>query len=226
MSAQTTHNVEVPGGAVPTVVLGPEDASDRPALLAIPAIFGQAPDLLRRLASFSDRALITVPDPFWRDGSGVISYDEVERAFGRLKDIDLERSVTEMGAVLDWTRARCNGRVVGLGICFGGPFVLRFAREGRLDGVVTWHGSRMEDHLDGAATTRCPLRLHFGGADPITPPEVIEKIRAAFADHPDCSIEIHPGAVHGYSHDGDPYDENACQAGLDAIAALLGSLAS
>ena len=30
-----------------------------------------------------------------------------------------------------------NGRVIGIGICFGGPFVLRFAGEGRLAGVVT-----------------------------------------------------------------------------------------
>ena len=71
----------------------------------------------------------------------------------------------------------------------------------------------------------CPLRLHFGADDPVTPPEAIEKIRAAFATHADLSIAVHPGAVHGYSHDNDAYDARACQAGLGATQELLESLA-
>jgi carboxymethylenebutenolidase len=127
--------------------------------------------------------------------------------------------------VLDWTSARGNERVAGLGTCFGRTFVLRFAAEGRLAGVVTWHGGRMENFLERASDITCPLRLHFGEADPVTPPEAIAKIRAAFASHPDLSLVVHPGAVHGFSHDGDAYDERACRAGLDATKALLESLA-
>jgi carboxymethylenebutenolidase len=174
-----------------------------------------------RLAELSDDALIAVPDPFWRVGGGVVPYADHDAAFARLRGFDANRCSADLDAVVDWTRGRSNGRVVGLGICFGGPFVLRLASAGRLDGVVTWHGSRMEDHLDRAAEIRCPLRLHFGDVDPVTPPTAIEAVRAAFASHPDVSIVVHPGADHGFSHDGPAYDAKACRAGLDAAGELL-----
>ena len=224
-SGSETVGIPVEGGAIPTVVLGPENASALPAAIVVPSIFGPAPDLIARLGEFADRALITVPDPFWRTGGGVVPYADHQGAIARLKGFDLPACIADLEAAVAWTRARCNGRVVGVGICFGGPFVLRFAGEGKLDGGVTWHGSRMENFLDRAPSTTCPLRLHFGEADPVSPPEAVAKIRAGFASHPDLDIVVHPGAVHGFSHDGDAYDARACQAGLDATRELLESLA-
>ena len=220
---ERSEAIRVEGGSVPTAVQGPDDPSRVPALVVVPSIFGPAPDLRKRLEELSDAALIGVPDPFWRVGGGVIPYDDLEYARSRLAGFDPRRCVADMGAVVDWATTQSNGRVVGLGICFGGPLVLRFAGEGRLAGVVTWHGSRMESHLERARETTCPLRLHFGSADPVTPPEAIEKIRSAFASNPDVSIVVHPGAVHGYSHDGPAYDARAARAGLDATRELLES---
>ena len=219
----TQRNVSIPaeGGAVPTAVLGPEDAPAVPALVVVPSIYGPAPDLLKRLSEFEERALVAVPDPFWRTGGGVVPYDQHDAAIARLQGFELRRCIDDLSAVVDWARARGNGRVVGLGICFGGPFVMRFAGDRRLDGVVTWHGSRMEDHLERAAEIVCPLRLHFGSADPITPPDAIEKIRGLLASHPDLAIDVHPGADHGFSHDGAAYDAKACRAGLDSLGELL-----
>jgi carboxymethylenebutenolidase len=213
--------IAVEGGAVPTVLLEPEDASRMPALVVVPSIYGPAPDLIERLAEFAAAARVVLPDPFWRVGGGAVPYNESEKARSRLAGFDLRRCIADLGAVLEWAAARSNGRVIGVGICFGGPFVLRFAGEGRLAGVVTWHGSRMENFLGRAHETTCPLRLHFGSADPLTPPEVIERIRAAFATNPDVSIVIHQGAAHGFSHDGPAFDASACRAGLDAVRDLL-----
>ena len=64
--------IPVEGGAVPTEIRGPEDARRVPVLFVVPSIFGAAPDLLERLSEFADRASIAVPDPFWRQGGGVI----------------------------------------------------------------------------------------------------------------------------------------------------------
>ncbi len=89
---------------------------------------------------------------------------------------------------------------------------------------MTWHGSRMESFLDRADRITCPLRFHFGSADPITPPDAIEKIRTAFAGHPDVSFVVHPGLEHGFSHQGKSYDATAAQAGLEAARELLASL--
>lgn len=219
---QRSEAIPVEAGAIPTAVLGPEDAGAVPALVVVPSIYGPAPDLLKRLSEVEDRALVVLPDPFWRTGGGVVPYDQHDAAIARLKGFELRRCIDDLSAVVEWARARSNGRVIGLGICFGGPFVLRFAAERRLEGVVTWHGSRMEDHLERASEIVCPLRLHFGSADPITPPDAIEKIRRVFASHPDLSIVVHPGLEHGFSHDGATYDAKACRAGLDSLVELLG----
>lgn len=223
--AMRERTVEIPveGGGVPTALLEPEAPERGPALVVVPSIYGPAPDLLKRLSEFSERALVAVPDPFWRVGGGVVSYGDKQTARTRLAGFELERCFADLRAVVEWAGRQSNGRVVGLGICFGGPFVLRFAAEGRLAGVVTWHGSRMENHLEGAGDITCPLRLHFGAADAITPPESIDKIRAAFASHPDVSIVVHPGAEHGFSHDGSAFDPVACRAGLDSTRELLGA---
>jgi carboxymethylenebutenolidase len=216
--------VEVESGAVPVQVLGPEDARSVPGLVVVPSIFGPAPDLLASLASLADAALVVVPDPFWHEGGGVVPYTEHEDAVQRLRGFERDRCFAEMRAVIEWTRNRCNDRVAGLGICFGGPVMLTAAGEGSLDGLVTWHGSRMESYLDRAKEITCPLRFHFGEADPVTPPDAVERIRAAFAHHPDASFVVHPGLVHGFSHEGPSYDAAAASCGIEATRDLLAKL--
>ena len=219
-----TQSVTVDGGAVPVQVLGPEDSRDLPGLVVVPSIFGPAPDLLRQMSEIAEAALVVVLDPFWRQGGGVISYHDHDGAIGRLRGFDRDLCFEDVRAVIEWTRQRCNGRVAGLGICFGGPVVLLAAGEGALQGVVTWHGSRMENFLDRVAEISGPVRHHFGSADRVTPPEAIEKIRAAFASHPDASIVVHPGLEHGFSHEGRSYDAEAAKAGLGDTRDLLADL--
>lgn len=221
---QTKELVPVEGGGVPVDVRGPEEPSAVPGLMVVPSIFGGAPDLLKQLSELADSALVVVADPFWRVGGGVVPYDDHDGAVRRLQGFDRDLCFADMRAVIDWTRARCNGRVAGLGICFGGPVVLVAAGEGALDGVVAWHGSRMESFLDRADAISCPLRFHFGSADPVTPPEAIEKIRRAFSSHNDTSFVVHPGLEHGFSHEGSSYDPTAARAGLDDARDLLAGL--
>jgi carboxymethylenebutenolidase len=219
-----SEQVEVDGGAVPVRVQGRAPSDDAPGLVVVPSIFGPAPDLLERLAPLAQDALVVVADPFWREGGGVVPYDDFDGAFQRLHGFDRDRCLSDMRAVIAWTKERCNGRVVGVGICFGGPIVLTAAAEGALSGVVTWHGSRMENFLDGADQISCPLRFHFGAADPVTPPEAIEKLQEVFASHPDAVFVVYPGLEHGFSHDGRSYDATATQAGIDDTRDLLAAL--
>jgi carboxymethylenebutenolidase len=222
--ASRREGVPVEGGNVPIDLVGPEDAGAIPGLVVVPSIFGPAPDLLRQMSELGSSALAVVADPFWRVGGGVVPYHDHEGAIARLKGFDRERCLADIRAVIDWTRKRCNGRVAGLGICFGGPVVLVAAGEGNLDGVIAWHGSRMESFLDRAAEITCPLRFHFGGADPVTPPEAIEQIREAFAANPDASFVVHPGLEHGFSHEGRSYDPTAAAAGLEDVREVLEGL--
>jgi carboxymethylenebutenolidase len=68
------------------------------------------------------------------------------------------------------------------------------------------------------------VRFHFGSADPITPPDAIDQIRAAFASHPDARFVVHDGLGHGFSHEGTSYDEAAARAGLEDTRELLAGL--
>lgn len=96
----------------------------------------------------------------------------------------------------------CNGRVVGLGVCLGGPFAFNAAADQELDGLVTWHGSRMGNVVGRAAEVKCPVLMDYGDQDEIAPPEEIAKIKSACEVIDDCRIRVHPGAGHGFSHTG------------------------
>lgn len=214
----------VADGQLPLHVQGPDDASGHPAVLVVPSIFGPAPDLLGRLGALADDTLVVVPDPFWRTGEGVVPYGDLDSAIGRLGEFDLRTCAAEMTAARDWAAANCSGRVVGVGICFGAGFVLRMAADGALDGVVTWHGSRMEGTVDRAGAIACPVHHHVGGNDPATPPDLLEALREAMVANPDARIVVHEGAEHGFSHDGAAYDEAAERAGFASLVELLDRL--
>lgn len=218
------QSVTVADGAVPIHVSGPDDASSLPGVVIVPSIFGANEDLLAQMATLADGALTAVMDPFWRQGGGALPYANKDAAFARVGELDRSACGDDVEAVAGWVAERTNGRVLGLGICFGGPYVLTGAASGYFAGAVTWHGSRMEGVLDQLEGLRAPLRLHFGDADPITPPEVIDAVRRTFADHPDCTIVIHPGADHGYSHEGPAYDQAAADAGLADLESLVAAL--
>lgn len=223
-STVQTLSVPVTDGAVPVHVTGPDDLSTVAGVVVVPSIFGANDDLLAQMASLGDVAQTAVMDPFWRQGAGALPYTERDEAFARVGELDRARCRDDVAAVARWSAERTNGRTIGLGICFGGPWVLTGAASGLFAAAVTWHGSRMEGVLDRLHGLSAPLRLHFGDADPITPPEVIESISEAFAEHPDCTIVIHPGADHGFSHEGPAWDPVATAAGMADLRALAVAL--
>ncbi len=216
----TIESIPVPGGALPLHVQGPLDGA-HPAVVVVPSIFGPAPDLLERLGALAGDTLVVVPDPFWRTGEGHVAYNDLDAAIGRLGEFDPAACAAEMAAAVDWARDRSNGHVVAVGICFGGPFVLRLAAADAVQGIVTWHGSRMEQHLEVVPDIGCPVRHHLGSEDPVSPPEAVEAIREAFADHDDARIVVHPGATHGFSHDGDAWDPEAWAASFASLVELV-----
>jgi carboxymethylenebutenolidase len=148
----------------------------------------------------------------------------------RLKAFDRQRGEGDFRAVIDWARSQSGKPVVALGICFGGPYALLAAADGRVDGVVTWHGTRLEAHVERASGMRCPLRLHFGSVDPVVPKEAVETVRRAFAGRSDVQIFVHEGATNGFSHRSarqayNPAAEKAAMNSLRELVADVGSVA-
>lgn len=211
------------GGELPLWVA--RGAGNGAALVIVPSAFGVGPDLEQQMLELAEDACVVVTyDPFFRYDPGVLAYSDMPGVMRRIEKLDRVQSARDFAAVVTWARAQPQvASVVGLGICFGGPFVLLAASRGELDGVVTWHGSRMERFLDRVPEVRCPVRLHFGSVDPVTPMEAIEAIRQAFANREGAQVFVHEGATHGFSQRGagPAYQQAAEQAGMHSARELL-----
>jgi carboxymethylenebutenolidase len=66
-----------------------------------------------------------------------------------------------------------------IGFCFGGTQVFRLAKALNPTCVVSYYGSGVADMLDGLDSLTCPIRFHFGDADPYIPNDQVAAIRAA-----------------------------------------------
>jgi carboxymethylenebutenolidase len=195
------------------------------AVVILPSAFGIAADLEAQMEELAaDASLVIALDPFVRGDAGPVPYTDMARVMARLQALDRQRFYRDLRAAIDWARAQTNGKaVIALGICFGGPFALQAAADGAVNGVVTWHGSRMENHLERAAEMLCPMRLHFGSVDPFVKQEAVEAVRRAFAGRDKVRIFVHEGATHGFSHRAAPqaYNEHAERAGMASLRELI-----
>jgi carboxymethylenebutenolidase len=220
MNAITHDRLSVSGGLLPLTVA--RSGARGAAIVVMPSAFGVGRDLeaqMRELAS--DARLVVAFDPFFRTDAGPAPYDDMARVMTRVRSLERARAEGDLVATLEWARAQASS-VVMLGICVGGPFALFAAAEGLVAGGATWHGTGMEHHLERAADIRCPLRLHFGDADPFVPPSAVERVRSAFAHHADVEVVVHAGATHGFSHReaARAHDPAAERSALESLRAL------
>jgi carboxymethylenebutenolidase len=217
----TKRTIPVEAGELPLTVASAEGRGA--AIVIVPSVFGVAPDLEQQMEELaSDARLVIAIDPFFREGGGHLPYDDLAPAIARLGSFDRKRSYRDLRAAIDWARAQDGvDRVVALGICFGGSYVLLAAADGLVDGIVTWHGSRMESFVHRAPEVKCPAHLHFGGIDPIVPPAALDALRAAFNGQGHVQMIVHEGVNHGFSHrTGRAFDAAAERAGMDSLREL------
>ncbi len=194
-----------------------------PAVVIVPSIYGVQTDLLAQMQELAEGgAWVAAMDPFYRERPGPWSYADPDGAIERMQKTDLDAVYDDFLRLVKHARKEGNGRVIGLGICFGGPFCFRAAGEGKLDGVVTWHGSRLDAFAAAAAKANVPFRLHFGADDRVVPPTQVKVVQKAFAGHSKTEIVVHPGAGHGFSHrDTRSFDPAAEGAAMDAVRDVL-----
>jgi carboxymethylenebutenolidase len=152
----------------------------------------------------------SVADGFAADGYLAVApamFDRVKRdvelgytaetvAAGR----ELKAKIAIDGAMLDVAAAveaaAGAGKVGIVGYCWGG-FVAWMAAA-RVDGLaaaVSYYGGGVIENA--SLQPRCPVMLHFGERDSISPPE---GIRALSAAHPDLAVHVYP-ADHGFNCD-------------------------
>ena len=195
-------------------------SGDGPAVIVLPEIFG-INQHIRDVADFyaEEGYVALAPDVFWRVEKDVeLGYSDAERdkALELLGRFDIDQGVRDILATVAAARAMPevtgpDGRkAVGVvGFCLGGRLAYLTAARGDVDAAVGYYGGGIDKLLDESCNVECPLTLHFGAEDRISQPEVIDKIRHAFAGRRDVEIFVYPGAGHAFNRPGHSFNKPA-----------------
>lgn len=198
-------------------------------LVLHPDIMGVRPlfdDLCRRLATHGLAVCAPEPFPHLGDRDQLDAMARMER----VKDLDDETHVGDLGRAADWLVVHDDVVDVSvLGFCMGGMYALKAAATDRFERAVAfygmirvpeaWRGPDLAEPLDTAADV-CPTLVIFGTEDRWTPAADIEALREAWRDRPDCEIVVYDGADHGFVHDADRPAHRADEA-ADAWSRVL-----
>ncbi|RMF97325.1 MAG: dienelactone hydrolase family protein [Gammaproteobacteria bacterium] len=194
----------------------------RAGLVVIQEVFGLTEHIRRVSDDFAARGYFVIaPAMFDRVAPGIVlDYGEVERGRDIMLSLDREQCVLDMDAAVQ--AAAPAGKVGAVGYCWGGAMADLAACRLDIAAAVSYYGRANVDWLD--LKPRCPVLYHFGEADPLIPPELVEQIRAA---RPGCECYVYPGAGHGFNCDErEDYDPDAAalalERTLDFFARYLG----
>jgi carboxymethylenebutenolidase len=224
MSATTRYETVTAddGGKFEAYCAVPEGAGPWPGVVLFQEIFG-INDNMRGLAEKVAAAgyVAIVPDMFWRLEPRFERKDESGLADGMalVQQFDWDLGRADIASTLAHLRAmpECNGRVGGVGFCFGGVLAFLFAATARPDGkgpdaAVSYYGSGVHGMLKIADRIECPIMFHYGDNDPFIPIEQIDETEATVAGRP--GVEFHRyDAGHAFSNWDAPsmYNEAAAE---------------
>jgi dienelactone hydrolase len=202
-------SLRVDGDTVPAFHARP-DGLPLAGVVLHPDLGGLRPlfeDMARRLATHGFGVYAVEPFSQWSDEQRAT----LDARMASVKTLDDTEQIAKLEAAADRLVVEDDVSTVSvMGFCIGGYFTFKAAASDRFDRAVAfygmlrtpenWRGAGLRDPLDFAADV-CPTLAIFGSADPFTPPEDIEALRAAWANRPDCEIVVVEGAEHGFVHD-------------------------
>lgn len=189
------------GGSFGAYLALPEGGSG-PGLVLLQEIFGVNENMRNTADLFAEEGYVTiVPDLFWRMEPGVdLGYTEAdfEKAMGFLERFDGDQGIEDAGVAIEALRAmpECTGKIGALGFCLGGALAYMTACRKPVDVAVSFYGVRIEEKLN--ETPKCPLLMHFAGADAYVTPEAVKQITDHFASNDTVSIHVYPEVNHGF----------------------------
>src|SRR5216684_1107988 len=192
-----------------TAVAAKSEVTTMRERLALPEA-GSGPGLL--LLAEADRDTQVIADLYAAEGYVVLCAGP---KFG-------ETGVAGIAAAVAALRGRgeCTGKVGMLGV--GGRLAWLAAAESGVDCAIVYHGAEIEAALDLAPRIRCPLVMHFAGNDSQAPPDVVARLKAAFAGRPEIAIHVYPGVGRGFNRSTAPdYDRPAAGLAHSRSIALL-----
>ena len=208
---ERTTIIGLDGVEVPAIHAAPADGAAGAGVVLHPDIMGIRPlfdDLCERVASHG--YAVACPEPFARATPEARATEDVAVRMGAVATLDDDLQLGDLTRAADLL-SDADGITTAhvLGFCMGGMQTLKAAATGRFARAVAfygmirvpadWRGAKLREPLDSAADV-CPTLAIFGDADPFTPSDDIDALRAAWRDRSDCEIVVYPGAEHGFVH--------------------------
>jgi carboxymethylenebutenolidase len=145
-----------------------------------------------------DGFLAVAPALFDRVERGVeLGYEgaDMQRAVGFIPKLDMEKSLEDVAAAIEFAGVATGKKVGVVGYCYGGTLAWLAAARLRPAVAVGYYGGRTVNYVDEKLLA--PVMLHFGKLDAHIPAEEVEKIHAA---HPEVEIYWYD-AGHGFNCD-------------------------
>jgi carboxymethylenebutenolidase len=168
----------------------------RAGLVVLQEIFGVTGHIRAVTDSFAAAGYLAIaPALFDRAEPGaVLDYGEMTRGRDIMLKLDLDDVVRDIAAAV--ARVGAAGKVGVIGYCWGGALADLAACRLPVDAAVSYYGGRTTSWLGEQPS--CPVQYHFGGKDPLIPPEMVAQIRAG---RPAGEFFIYPEAGHGFNCD-------------------------
>jgi carboxymethylenebutenolidase len=162
-------------------------------------IFGVNPHIRSVADSYAtDGFLAVAPALFDRIERGVeLGYEgaDMQRARSFIPKLDLEKSLADVAAAMEFAASATGKKVGVIGYCYGGSLAWLAAARLHPAVAVGYYGGHIANYA--GETLSAPVMLHFGRQDTHIPPEGVEKVHAA---HPDVEIYWYD-AGHGFNCD-------------------------
>lgn len=130
-----------------------------------------------------------------------LSYDKpgLAKAASFIPKLDMDASIRDIDAAIDWLRNETEMNVGVVGYCYGGSVAYLAACRLKMQAAVGYYGGHIAKFLD--ETPQCPLMLHFGEDDGSIPAATVDAIRNA---HPEVPIFVYENAGHAFNRSADP----------------------
>jgi carboxymethylenebutenolidase len=167
-------------------------------LVVIQEIFGVNRHIRDMADSYAKHGFLAVaPALFDRIETNVdLGYEGEDRvrAMEIYRKLDIDDSIKDVGAALEWARKNSGKKTGAIGYCLGGTLAWLSATRLKPDVAVGYYAGGIDKYA--AEMPECPVMMHFGSMDTHITKEMVDKVASA---HPDVQIFWYEAAGHGFN---------------------------
>jgi carboxymethylenebutenolidase len=203
--------------------LASPSGSPRAGLLVLQEIFGVTAHMRHVTDEFAAQGFLALaPALFDRVRPGTeLPYTGIDEGRALMQQLAIDDVASDLAGATAALRGLLppGAKVGAVGYCWGGAIADLAACRTDVDAAVAYYGRANVGWLD--ERPRCPILYHFGGKDPLIPPEIVAQIRNG---RPGAPAFVYPDAGHGFSCDERPeFHEPSHRLALERSLAFLGN---